>query len=152
MCRPEQVWIDQDVAASPISTSQGCACSESPGSVRRSRSCHRSSIPSPSSACPLEPCSALRAVVEDVGCIDALVSLASDLHPPAITFSLAPNTAVAARERIWQGVNKEPEGGGNSNHLLLCVLSSTPTVLPPPCLTHGLRFSLQTLSPGMDFL
>lgn len=48
MYTPEQVWMDQDIAASPISTSQGCVCSRSLRSATRSRSCHQSFILSPS--------------------------------------------------------------------------------------------------------
>lgn len=101
-----QVWIDQDIAASPISTSDGCVRGRSPGSVSSSRS---SSFigpllpPSPSLACPLCPYSSLRAAVRDVGCVDALISLPLDLHPPAIIFSLTPTTTVTARERDLAG-------------------------------------------------
>lgn len=74
--------------------------------------------------------------MSDVEYVDALVSLAPDLHQTAITFSLAPPSLQEPGRGIWQGVNKEPEGEGNSNNHLLCVLSSTPTVLPPPHLTQ----------------
>lgn len=52
----KQVQTDHDVAASPASTSRGCVCSRSPGTVPRGRSCPCSSLPPhlqlfPSSSC-----------------------------------------------------------------------------------------------------
>lgn len=92
------MWTGQEITSSHISTSQSCVCSKPLGLVREAETCHWSIIPMSPPAT-----SDLMAAVREAGCVDALVSLAPDFHPPAITFSLAPNTAATARERDLAG-------------------------------------------------
>lgn len=68
------------------------------------------------------------AAVREAGCVDALVSLAPDLHPSAITFSLAPTTVATAREKICLGVNKELKE--KEIKVIFCIVSFP---LPPLC-------------------
>lgn len=68
---------------------------------QETEACHWSFIPFIPTSFPAP--SDLMAAVRDEGCEDALVSPAPDLHPSAITFSLAPTTAATARERDLAG-------------------------------------------------
>lgn len=68
---------------------------------QEAEACHWSFIPFISMSPPAP--SDLMAAVRDAGCVDALVSLAPDLYPCAITFSLAPTTPATAKERNLAG-------------------------------------------------
>lgn len=85
------------------------------------------------------------AAVREAGCVDALVSLAPDLHPSAITFSLAPTTAATARE-ICLGVNKELKE--KEIKVIFCIVSFPLPHCAPSSLshTHTLLLIANTLS------